>query len=297
MNDVKPNGKVHPIAALFPMMSNEELDALAATIKTDGLHNPIVLDEEGTLIDGRNRQEACRRVGIKPAYEVLNGQDVMAFVLESNATRRHMTKGQLALVAVKAHLTQNQLPETGKLPHGIATRLSQLAGVRHQLISDALAIFQYAPKSVDLVITGSKSFEEALLTAKDSQAEANSAEEQMKQLREDADDLAELVAEERMKLSEALAALRTRREEDRRLRQHSTELLRDVVQILDPRATTPKRHAKTFIENFDVKFSTEDITRRRLRACLTVLTEIVNLWEDSHAVPERDKESYIPTIR
>ena len=40
--DVYP---VHPCADVFPMMSDEELDALAEDIKTHGLQQPVVLWE------------------------------------------------------------------------------------------------------------------------------------------------------------------------------------------------------------------------------------------------------------
>jgi ParB-like chromosome segregation protein Spo0J len=42
---------VHPVADLFPMMTNEELDDLAADIKANGLIQPIVVDKDGFLID------------------------------------------------------------------------------------------------------------------------------------------------------------------------------------------------------------------------------------------------------
>ncbi len=52
---------VHPVAALFPMLSDDELDELAADIKANGLRFPIVHDKEGkTLIDGHNRVEGLR---------------------------------------------------------------------------------------------------------------------------------------------------------------------------------------------------------------------------------------------
>src|SRR5262249_8416279 len=50
--------KAHPVAELFPMMTDEELADLAADIKANGLNYPIikdVVDGEETLIDSRNR--------------------------------------------------------------------------------------------------------------------------------------------------------------------------------------------------------------------------------------------------
>ena len=61
--------KIDPVPEMFPLMAEDELDELDADIKTNGLINPIVLDSEGTLIDGRNRLEACCRAEIEPIFE------------------------------------------------------------------------------------------------------------------------------------------------------------------------------------------------------------------------------------
>src|SRR6266446_10224025 len=94
-----PSGNVHPVAALFPMMTEEELQELAEDIKTNGLLNPIVLDDEGTLIDGRNRLEGCKRAKVSPTYIALNGIDPVVFIMSSNDKRRHMKLGQRAMIA------------------------------------------------------------------------------------------------------------------------------------------------------------------------------------------------------
>ena len=65
---------VHPAASLFPMLSEAEMRELANDIKTNGLKTPLVVgDVDGItmLIDGRNRREACRIVGITPHYSIL----------------------------------------------------------------------------------------------------------------------------------------------------------------------------------------------------------------------------------
>ena len=90
---------VHPFAARFPMLPDDELQELAADIKANGLKEPIVVDDSGLLIDGRNRREACRIAGIEPAVRRLNGEDPIAFILSRNVTRRHLSKGQRAMAA------------------------------------------------------------------------------------------------------------------------------------------------------------------------------------------------------
>src|SRR5215208_5261684 len=73
--------KVHPAADLFPMMSDDELDALGKDIRDNGLRHPIIIyldrikperrkdsypaTDEMVVLDGRNRLSAMERVGIR----------------------------------------------------------------------------------------------------------------------------------------------------------------------------------------------------------------------------------------
>ena len=72
---------VHPAADWLPMMSDAELDDLAADIDKNGLKDPIVIwidnseEPKGTkgpfaefLLEGRNRIKALERIGIKNPY-------------------------------------------------------------------------------------------------------------------------------------------------------------------------------------------------------------------------------------
>lgn len=92
---------VHPAANLFPMMSDEDIDALAKSIREQGLRQPIIITEDGELLDGRNRVAACSRAGIPPRHEVFHGDDPVAFVMALNMDRRHLTTGQKAMLALK----------------------------------------------------------------------------------------------------------------------------------------------------------------------------------------------------
>lgn len=49
------SGEIHPAAELFPLMGDDDIAALAADIKANGLRQPIVLDGDGKLVDGRKR--------------------------------------------------------------------------------------------------------------------------------------------------------------------------------------------------------------------------------------------------
>src|SRR4051812_41618555 len=89
--------QIHPLAALFPMMTDEELAELADDIKENGLIHPIVLDSDGVLIDGRNRLRACEIAEVAPTFTALNGHDAAAFIVSANLERRNLTKGQQAV--------------------------------------------------------------------------------------------------------------------------------------------------------------------------------------------------------
>src|SRR4051794_28416384 len=95
---------VHPVANLFPMLPEDELQELADDIRANGLQHPIVLDKDGVLIDGRNRWAACQIASVDPRFDVLNGQDPVSYILSSNIARRHMNAGQRAMTTAKARL-------------------------------------------------------------------------------------------------------------------------------------------------------------------------------------------------
>ncbi len=56
---VEPSGDdiftFHPISSAFPLMGQLEFNQLVASIRENGLQNPILLHTDGKIIDGRNR--------------------------------------------------------------------------------------------------------------------------------------------------------------------------------------------------------------------------------------------------
>lgn len=95
--------KPHPAAEIFEMMSDKELDELAADIKAKGQLEPITVTTEGLILDGRNRYEACRRAGVAVKCEEWHvAGSPTAWVLSKNLHRRHLTIDQRAVVALEA---------------------------------------------------------------------------------------------------------------------------------------------------------------------------------------------------
>lgn len=98
-----PLPEIHPAAAIFPLLNDAELQALAEDIRTNGLREPVWLHADGRLIDGRNRWRACERIGLMPESRVYRGDDadVVAFVVSLNLHRRHLNESQRAMVAAR----------------------------------------------------------------------------------------------------------------------------------------------------------------------------------------------------
>ena len=106
--------KVHPVADLFPMMSDDELAKLGEDIKTSGLRSSIVLSADGILLDGRNRLEAMERAGVALQQwhtRTFGDGDPVAFIVSSNIRRRHLNKQQQANLIVAA-LKATEKPRT-----------------------------------------------------------------------------------------------------------------------------------------------------------------------------------------
>jgi hypothetical protein len=92
----------HPVADLFPLLTGEAFQQLAADIKKNGLREPILLDREGRIIDGRNRYRACNLAGVEPLFVAWDGQGTLPEVaLSLNLHRRHLNESQRAMVAAR----------------------------------------------------------------------------------------------------------------------------------------------------------------------------------------------------
>jgi len=125
-------GEIHPLAARWPMMPDDELAALAESIAADGLSHPLVLDGQGRLVDGRNRLEACRIARVHPKYLSPRGLDtdeeIRAYIGRVNAQRRNVSTGQKA-IAVADDLAAQGKRKNGRWERGSITQESGLSGV------------------------------------------------------------------------------------------------------------------------------------------------------------------------
>ena len=127
--------RVHPAAAVFPMLDDAELETLGADIKLNGLKVPIVFwragDEQFLLVDGRNRFEAMERAGIELPLDrfglpdkyrgacvckVSSRKDPLPLIIALNVHRRHLSKQQQADLIVAAHQALGAPRQVGEVP-------------------------------------------------------------------------------------------------------------------------------------------------------------------------------------
>ena len=100
----------HPAAEAFPMMAGADFDRLVEDIRCHGLREAIWLDAKGRILDGRNRDRACRLAAVPPAYRVYDGDDPTAFIVSLNLHRRHLSDSQRAMVAARlVNIRQGQI--------------------------------------------------------------------------------------------------------------------------------------------------------------------------------------------
>lgn len=199
-------GEVHPVADLFPMLADDELADLAADIKERGLLQPIVLDTQGRLLDGRNRYAACQLAGVEPRFTTYDGDDPNGYALAVNAQRRDLTKSKRAMVAARVSKLET---------YGSVRKLARTLGVNEARVTEAKAVLEYAPDLAESVVAGSVPLNKAYEEARKRKESADSTEVKMTKLRAEAPDLADEVTEERLTLPDALELLEQRRVDER----------------------------------------------------------------------------------
>ena len=93
--------QIHELAAAFPLPEGKEYKQLKRSIEAEGQQIPVIM-YKGKLLDGRNRRQACRELGIPiKAVEWSGTGNLEDLIISLNLHRRHMTASQRAALAVK----------------------------------------------------------------------------------------------------------------------------------------------------------------------------------------------------
>ena len=155
--------KLHPLALLIPAATDADFRSLREGIEQHGQREPIVL-LDGQVLDGRNRLRACEGLGIEPVTREFgsrpgDGDDPLAFVLDTNARRRHMNTTQRAKAAAslveewgdlrsRGSSTIVELPGQGR---GADAKAGDVFGISKQTVYRARRVKRCAPDLFDLM--------------------------------------------------------------------------------------------------------------------------------------------------
>lgn len=142
---------LHPLDLVFPEANAEEDQAMACSIASNGLLEPIVVTgDPPRVVYGRRRQRACVQAGVTPVYRRLPaGIDSRNFVWAMNGERRNLTLSQKALAAAQMHeflgpghppAAEENSAILQKFGHPTMERVARETGISRRLLSDARKI-------------------------------------------------------------------------------------------------------------------------------------------------------------
>lgn len=112
----------------LPRLSLEEYEALWESIRVRGVIDPIILDEEGNIIDGHHRWQICVDMGVECPSKTVEGlteEQKQDLALELNLHRRHLTKEQkkeLAISLREQGWTQERIGKVTGTPQQTVSR-------------------------------------------------------------------------------------------------------------------------------------------------------------------------------
>lgn len=161
--------KSHPVADEYALLSENEYRDLVEDIRKRGLLIPIVVDTEGSIIDGRHRWRACEEIGIKCRKVTFVGTDEekRAHAKSLNVYRRHLTESQRGMAAAKTVNVVNGTNQHARkegVPRGIPSKTvtiedaSRKAKVSRRTVARAVKVLKEG--TPDLV----KAVEDAVVT-------------------------------------------------------------------------------------------------------------------------------------
>jgi hypothetical protein len=97
----------HPMADLFPPLSDERFAELKADIQKNGQLERIVINSKNQCVDGWNRLRVCKELRSTPLVisfsdiPNIGGMSEAEYIFSRNMLRRHLTERQRAAIAVK----------------------------------------------------------------------------------------------------------------------------------------------------------------------------------------------------
>lgn len=270
---------VHPLAAIFPMMPDDELADLGADIKTNGQRHPIILgewqDAKGKtikgIIEGRNRLRACQLVGVEPKFEQLNGEDPRTVIASENLRRRNLSMGQQAV----AHAMIYPDPD----PPGRGRKAVVTTGFSRERLSHARTVLREAPDLAAQVLGGASldsAYKEVMLR----QGRQKTQDSRMRSLERERPDLAEQVSAGDLSIEQAEKDAKRDADERKQQRWDTTVNLVNAVAALDREPEMAASVAELFDPAVEEQKGLPPITADSLRRVADYVTALADLWEE-----------------
>jgi disulfide oxidoreductase YuzD len=154
-------------ASLVPQLSAEEYESLKQSIKENGLYVPIIVNQDGIILDGHHRYKVCQELGIKEpktlVKEFKEELDEQLFVIDCNLRRRQLNNFQRTELALKSksiltEIAKKNMSLGGKGSKdlealslgekGVAEEIGKIAGVSHETVRKADKLLDSAPEDV-----------------------------------------------------------------------------------------------------------------------------------------------------
>jgi transcriptional regulator with XRE-family HTH domain len=100
-----------PYADLLPPLKTSEREALAADIKANGVLHPVVIDEDGNILDGHHRYAIDRNAPTR-VVEGLTDEEKQAYTIRANLARRNLSLEQTKAVEKRQREIAKKLRES-----------------------------------------------------------------------------------------------------------------------------------------------------------------------------------------
>jgi hypothetical protein len=96
--------RIHPDTAAIPALTPAQYESLKAGIERNGILQPLTVDEEGRVIDGRHRLKIAAELGLEAVpVNTVAGADAALLACDLAVDHRNLTKSGRTLVLYLAH--------------------------------------------------------------------------------------------------------------------------------------------------------------------------------------------------
>ena len=157
---------IHPLAEFWPIY-DDVLTEVTESIEANGLRHPLVVDGNGMLIDGRTRYRALQKLGVTEfEVEVYDGDDILEYIDDANAGRRHMSAGARAMARALMLVSAGRREGGRWVGWSRTSQDSGKSSGEREALRCAGVVLDFKPDLADAVIAGGLALDAAYQQAK-----------------------------------------------------------------------------------------------------------------------------------